>query len=269
MGAVAARAAGNGRAGAISADRGADCRGYDKRRTQSGIDFLFNSAVRRFGLRGGTRASTASGNFGLEARALSLVLDRAGQTRAMLSAFYQDSKAVIRSRPRLVVKSGDTAKLEVGNEIPTISQMAAGDQNVVGPINTVQQVAVPPHRGGAYDHADRASQRPSGLGSRSQRKRGAQHRRSEPLDAHHLESHVDHQPHLARRRFAVDGRPNLGQQQRRQTGVPGLAKLPGLGRLFRVDSGQRDTTEMVLMVIPYVIADHTEGQASPSASRPL
>ena len=229
--------------------------------TQSGIDFLFNSAVRRFGLRGGTRASTASGNFGLEARALSLVLDRAGQTRAMLSAFYQDSKAVIRSRPRLVVKSGDTAKLEVGNEIPTISQMVAGDQNVVGPINTVQQVQY--RRTGValtitpIVQANGLVDLEADLNVSEVRNTAAANRLTPTILNRTLTTSLT----LRDGGSLLMGGLISDSSSGGQTGVPGLAKLPGLGRLFRVDSGQRDTTEMVLMVIPYVIADHTEGQA--------
>ena len=45
-----------------------------------------------------------------------------------------------------------------------------------------------------------------------------------------------------------------------QTGVPGLGRLPVLGRLFRTDSFQRDRTELIVMVIAYIIADHEEAK---------
>ena len=229
--------------------------------TQSGIDFLFNGAVRRFGLRGGTRASPTSGNFGLESRALSLVLDRAGQTRAMLSAFYTDSKAVIRSRPRLVVKSGESANLEVGNEIPTISQTAAGNQNVVGPINTVQQVQY--RRTGValtitpIVQANGLVDLEAELAVSEVRNTSAENRLTPTI----LNRTVSTSLTLRDGGSLLMGGLISDSRSGGQTGVPGLAKLPGLGRLFRVDSGQRDTTEMVLMVIPYVIVDHVEGQA--------
>ena len=46
-----------------------------------------------------------------------------------------------------------------------------------------------------------------------------------------------------------------------QTGVPVLGRIPGLGRLFRSDSLQEDRTELLIMVIPYVVATHAEGSA--------
>ena len=50
-----------------------------------------------------------------------------------------------------------------------------------------------------------------------------------------------------------------GNQSAGQSGVPYLARLPLFGRLFRSDAFQEDRTELVVMVIPYVIADHEEG----------
>ena len=228
--------------------------------TQAGIDFLFNSAVQRFGLRGGTRASPASSNFGLEARALSLVLDRAGQTRAMLSAFYQESKALIHSRPRLVVKSGDSANLEVGNEIPTITQTAAGNENVVGPINTVQQVQYR-RTGVALNitpivQANGLVDMEAELTVSEARNTSAENRLTPTILNRTLSTSLT----LRDGGSLLMGGLISDSRSDGQTGVPGLAKLPGLGRLFRVDSGQRDVTELVVMVIPYVIADHSEGQ---------
>ncbi len=57
----------------------------------------------------------------MKAKALSLTLDSAGATRAVLNVFYDDSRVAIRSSARLMVKSGETASFDAGNEIPTIS----------------------------------------------------------------------------------------------------------------------------------------------------
>ena len=47
-------------------------------------------------------------------------LDRA--VPSVLNLFYKDNRVVIRSRPRLLVKSGETASIDVGNEIPVITR---------------------------------------------------------------------------------------------------------------------------------------------------
>ena len=35
--------------------------------------------------------------------------------------------------------------------------------------------------------------------------------------------------------------------------------MPVIGRLFRTDALQEDRTELLVMVTPYVVADHEEG----------
>ena len=45
-----------------------------------------------------------------------------------------------------------------------------------------------------------------------------------------------------------------------QAGIPGLGRVPGLGRLFRSDTFSEDRTELMIMVIPYVVADFEEGR---------
>ena len=50
-----------------------------------------------------------------------------------------------------------------------------------------------------------------------------------------------------------------GNQSSGVTGVPLLFNVPILGRLFRADSLQEDRTDLLLMITPYVVADHEEG----------
>ena len=92
---------------------------------ESGIEFLFRNGI------GSERTITSStlDALGVKAKALSLTLDSAGMTRAVLNVFYDDSRVVIRSSARLMVKSGESATFDAGNEIPTITQLSdAGTQ---------------------------------------------------------------------------------------------------------------------------------------------
>jgi len=45
------------------------------------------------------------------------------------------------------------------------------------------------------------------------------------------------------------------------SGVPGLSRIPLLGRLFRTDGRNSSRTELVLMLIPYVLPDHRDAEA--------
>ena len=51
-----------------------------------------------------------------------------------------------------------------------------------------------------------------------------------------------------------------GSRSAVETGVPMLGRLSGSGRLFRTDAVQEDRTELTVVVTPYVIADHEEGE---------
>ncbi len=97
---------------------------------ESGIEFLARSGEVTF--------STLSA-LGLSGNGLTATFNRAGETRAVLNAFYQSDKANIRSRPRLMVKSGQAASIDVGNEIPYVKSTSQSVQDAGSPI--IQNVA--------------------------------------------------------------------------------------------------------------------------------
>ena len=103
---------------------------------ESGMEFLFRNGI------GSERTITSStlDALGVKAKALSLTLDSAGVTRAVLNVFYEDSRVVIRSSARLMVKSGESATFDAGNEIPTITQLSDTGTQVAGSTNVLQQV---------------------------------------------------------------------------------------------------------------------------------
>ena len=223
---------------------------------KTGFEFLVRGALGSLGLVGGTRG----GGLGVSTQGLSFTLDSSGETRALLDLFYKDDKIVIRSRPRLLVKSGETANIEVGNEIPVITQISDEARQVGGSTNVLQDI--------------------------SYRKTGVQLEIKPIVQANGLVDLEIHQqlseasttaatnlpgsPTILNRQISTsltlrDGGSLLmgglisGNQSAGQSGVPYLARLPLFGRLFRSDAFQEDRTELVVMVIPYVIADHEEG----------
>ena len=223
---------------------------------KTGFEFLVRGALGSLGLTGGTRG----GGLGVSTQGLSFTLDSSGETRALLDLFYKDDKIVIRSRPRLLVKSGETANIEVGNEIPVITQISDEARQVGGSTNVLQDITY--------------------------RKTGVQLEIKPIVQANGLVDLQIHQqlseasttaatnlpgsPTILNRQISTsltlrDGGSLLmgglisGNQSAGQSGVPYLARLPLLGRLFRSDAFQEDRTELVVMVIPYVIADHEEG----------
>ena len=224
---------------------------------KSGLEFLLRGTLGDGrSIQGGTL-----GTLGLQSKALSLTLDSAGQTRAMLNAFYDDSRVMIRSRPRLLVKSGETATLEAGNEIPVVVQSSDSDTQLEGSTNVLQQVSY--RKTGVILEIEPIVQA-NGLVDLSISQELSEAR---PTAATSLEG----TPTILNRRIStsltlrdggslVMGGLISNSQSSGQAGIPGVGRIPVLGRLFRSDSFNEDRTELVIMVIPYVVANFEEGR---------
>ncbi len=221
----------------------------------SGFDFVLKAALDRYGITGGTR-----GTLGVRASGLSATFDRRGETRALLGLFYEDSRVVIRSRPRVLVKSGQTATIEVGNEIPLISQVADSGTQTGGGTNFLQEVTY--RKTGVQLQLTPVVQ----ASGRVDLEISQSVSEARPTAV----TSLDGNPTILNRHFATsltlqDGGALLlgglisGTRSGGDIGVPGIAKVPVLGRLFRSDSYQEDRTELMVMVIPYVVVDHEEG----------
>ena len=222
---------------------------------KTGFEFLFRGALGRFGLTGGTR-----GGLGLSTQGLSFTLDSSGETRAMLDLFYKDDKVVIRSRPRLLVKSGETANIEVGNEIPVITQISDEARQVGGSTNILQDIS---YRKTGVQLEIKPIVQANGLVDLEISQQLSEARptaaTSQPGSPTILNRQISTSLTLRDGGSLLMGGLISGSQSAGQSGVPYLARLPLLGRLFRSDAFQEDRTELVVMVIPYVIADHEEG----------
>ena len=222
---------------------------------RSGFEFLARGMAEGYGVQGATL-----GALGLQAGALSLSLESAGQTRALLNFFDEDSRVSIRSRPNLMVKSGESATIEVGNEIPTISQFSDSGTQTAGETNVLQSVE---YRKTGINLQVTPVVQANGLVDLQVSQTLSEAR---PTAATSLEG----SPTILNRQISTsltlrDGGSLLmgglisNSQSAGQVGVPGLKDVPGLGRLFRSETYQEDRTELVVMVIPYVVSDHEEG----------
>ena len=225
----------------------------DEERT--GLEFLvrgnLGSRVLSFGTFGNLRNALRRG----------LTLESSGQTRAVLNLFYQDDKVVIRSRPRLLVKSGETASIDVGNEIPVVTQTSEQVREVGNVPNVLQQIT---YRKTGVQLEIKPVVQANGLVDLEVSQQLSEAR----LNA---QTSIQGSPTILNRQLSTsltlrDGGSFLmgglisGNRSAGETGVPFLGRLPVLGRLFRTDRVQGDRTELVVMVTPYVIADHEEGR---------
>ena len=222
---------------------------------KTGFDFLLRGGI-------GSRDITAGtlGGIGRAAGGLSVTLFSAGEARAALSLFYKDDRVVIRSRPRLLVKSGETASIDVGNEIPVITQISDDERQVGGSTNVLQDVS---YRKTGVQLEIKPLVQANGLVDLQISQQLSEAR---PTAATSLAG----SPTILNRQIStsltlrdggslVMGGLISGNQSSGEQGVPVIGRMPVLGRLFRTDSLQEDRTELLVMVTPYVVADHEEG----------
>ena len=223
----------------------------------SGIEFLARAALEGGrGVRFGTLDA-----LGIQANALSMTVDSAGNTRALLNLFYEDSRVLIRSRPRVVVGSGERASFESGNDIPAITQIADSGAQADGTTALVQQVT---YRQTGVTLQITPTAQGNGLVNLEIDVSLSEAR---PTAATSLTG----TPTILKRQLQTSltlrdgGSTVMGglisdSRSTGQNGIPGLGRVPGLGRLFRTDTFQRDRTELIIMVIAYVITNHDESR---------
>ncbi len=212
----------------------------------SGLEYLA-----RIGLDGRSADAQLTGG------GVTLTLDGAGETRALLRMAFEDSRVVIRSRPRLVVKSGEQARLYGGTDIPVLSQRAEGTQ-VEGSTSIVQQID---YRRTGVNLQITPIVQANGLVDLTV---------SQELSEARAAGAVSLTPTILTRQLETtmtlrDGQSVLigglisESQSQGRSGIPGLGRIPVVGRLFRADSYMKDRTELLVMVIPYVIVDSRQG----------
>lgn len=184
---------------------------------------------------------------------LSYLLDVAGQNRIALNAFAEDSRVTVLSRPHLLVKSGGEANIDVGTEVPTITMQTTSNQTTEGSSNLLQSIQY----------------RKTGIITRIK-------------PTVYSDSRVDLEinqevSEVLRTGISIGGSPSIfnrslstsvslrdggsvvmaGLISERQTrgngGVPLIKDIPIIGNLFKSTTNQRGRTELVIMIVPYIV----------------
>lgn len=225
---------------------------------KTGFEFVSNGSQKIGGQTYASKISTLGG-LGLGTAGLSATLDSAGDTRAILNLFYENKRAEIRSRPRLMVKSGQQATIDVGTEVPTVSSNSQSTTNIDSPIlqsiqyrKTGVRLTVSPvvHASG---HVDIEIEQELS--------------EAQPNESSNIDS-----PSVFNRKIQTtvtlqDGGSILlgglisSTKSLGNTGVPWFGKMPIIGKLLSADNNSSARTELMVMIIPYVIDTPSEGQS--------
>lgn len=232
---------------------------------QFGLAWLAKTSNGRFdgtirsGQIGGTSGDSDSGGGGTGG--LTYLLDVAGQTRLELSALANDSRVSVLSNPKLMVKSGDEASIDVSTEIPTIAATTASDQQTDGTSNILQSVEY--RRTGIILNV-----RPIVYSDN----RIDLEIRQEVSEALPIAAGAAIQsPSIFNRSVSTslslrDGSSILigGMMQQSETrddsGIPWLKDIPVLGHLFKTSGTNTSKTELVVMIVPYIIETDVQAE---------
>ncbi|PKM08029.1 MAG: hypothetical protein CVV14_05925 [Gammaproteobacteria bacterium HGW-Gammaproteobacteria-4] len=193
---------------------------------------------------------------------LNYLINTTGVIRAQLNALAQASRLTVLSTPRLMVKSGEEATIEVGTEVPVLSSQTAAVQQSAGTSNILQSI----------------QNRKTGIILNVSPVIYSDNRidlvvRQEVSNALPVGSDAAIQsPAISNRVVSTSltlrdgGSVLMGglmstQQTESESGVPGLMNIPLLGRLFKNTSTSTTKTELLVMIVPYIIETDADAES--------
>lgn len=188
---------------------------------------------------------------------LNYLLDVAGQSRAMLRAYASDQRVTILSTPRLMVKSGEEAKIDVGTEVPIITSRNTSPQTTEGTSGLLQSIQ--------YRKTGIILSVTPTVYSDDRVDLTLSQEVSEALPM--AEGDSLGSPSIYNRSVGTslslrDGSSIVigGLMSHRQNGggngIPFLKDIPGIGNLFKSQSKSKNKTELVLMIVPYIVGSN-------------
>jgi general secretion pathway protein D len=223
---------------------------------QLGIDWnLPATTVDGRAVTGGTlgAVNVGTGGFSLS------FLNNAGAVRANLNALASANRANILSTPRVMARNGESATIQVGQEVPIVtSQQSSGITNTTGGavspgvLQTIQYrntgviLKVKPVIFAGNRIELEVSQEVSSAGATTTGVTTSPTFSSRKIDTK-LSIRDGATVLLGGLISTADTAGNAG--------VPLLKDLPGVGQLFRSNNDSRDKTELIVLITPYVIDD--------------
>ena len=191
-------------------------------------------------------------------------LDGSGNPRAVLNAIANDGRVSVLSNPRLLVRNGEPATIQVGDSIPVLTSQQTTSTSGPGIISSIQYVEtgtimkIKPviHSSDQVDMeitqevSSPGAIVPGGPGSPPISKRSLDTK----LTLKHGTTYV--LGGLISKRKEISGR-----------GVPFLKDIPLLGRAFKTNVESETRTELVMLITPYIMNDDNDARAVTDAIR--
>jgi len=224
---------------------------------QLGVEWLLDD----IGL-GEFKGTLQSSGLGIGSTGLSWYpVSSSGASQLVLNAFAEDRRISLLSTPRLMVRSGETAMINVGSEVPVVtSQATASDISTSSDPSILQNIQY--RKTGVILEVT-----PVVYAGRQVDMTIAQEvSEAQPNTTSDVSSPVILNRSIKTSLSLADGGSVLlggmisNNKQKNDTGVPILKDIPVLGRLFKVEGEQNDRTELLILVVPYVIGNQGEAE---------
>jgi general secretion pathway protein D len=202
------------------------------------------------------------GGLGIGSGGLTYTLNNAGQTRAILNAFASKNRMTILSTPRIMVKSGGKATIDVGTEVPIITKRStSSDLQEDGNSSVLQEIQY--RKTGVLLSVSPVIH----SGSRIDLEISQEVSESQPNTTSDISS-----PNIFTRRINTGlglkdgGSVLLGglistTNSKGYSGIPLLSEIPVLGHLFRVEKDSGERTELIMLIVPYIIDSSEAAEA--------
>ena len=192
-----------------------------------------------------------------------------GQVRALLNLFAKDSRVSILSTPRIMVKSGESASIDVGTEVPIITQQAtAADLPSSGGNSSILQSVQYRKTGVLLDISAVVHS-----GQQVDLKVSQEVSEAAATDTSDISSPSIFSRKLQTSLSLSDGESTLlgGLISRTRnvgkTKVPVLGDIPLLGAAFQSRRAENVRTELLMLITPYVVEDAAQARAITDAIR--
>lgn len=190
-----------------------------------------------------------------------------GNTRIALNAFASSNQVNILQTPRILVRSGETASVNVGTDVPIISRQSTGSDTVDGNSSILQEIQF--RKTGV-----RLSVLPRVFSDgRIDLEIQQEVSQALPNETSKIDSPMILSRNVDTRLSLQDGSSVLlgglisNSQSKGDSRTPWLGDIPFIGQLFRVDNTSAERTELMVLVVPYRVRNAEQAQSISNAFR--
>jgi general secretion pathway protein D len=219
---------------------------------------------------GGGYKSTAGGRVDSSGGFTFQLFNRAGAARVAIDALASNTRATILSSPRLMARNGETALIQVGDEVPVLSSQLGS--NTSGGGNTGQLLATYQYRSTGVILKIKPV-----IHSGDQIDLDISQEVSQPVS---VATGLTTTPTISTRKVETkltlrNGSTMLlaglidGTASDVDGGVPLLKDIPLLGSLFKNQVVKKARREMIILITPYIANDSTEAEVITDSFRKM